>query len=248
VILVITKSKFMRMLITPVLLIVIIQFSSCSSNTTSEINKTDLDSASTIHSKFKIDSALLIGKWQIKNIASGYYIKIDDKTISNCNSDGDVVGSPDKYYWNKGKLYQVSLGYYAEDNVARIYTVMVNKDSLVLQTPNYTEVYQRYIKKINENGSLTKTEAVLELPITIKKWEDYTVNDYEEYTVNTKSFLYDKNDVSTIRKGYLISGDVVRFVKNDGDFAYIYWESPKTHLYTYDWVLATTLNKGKSLE
>ena len=86
------------------------------------------------------------------------------------------------------------------------------------------------------------------LPTTPIEGEEYKMNNYEDYTINTKSFLYDKPDASTKRKAYLVNGDVVGFVKKSGVFVYVYWRNQKTFLMKYNWVLFSTLNRGKSLE
>ncbi len=64
------------------------------------------------------------------------------------------------------------------------------------------------------------------------------------YTVKPdKSFFYNSADRSTIRKGYMVKGDIVNIQKVDGDFAYgIYTGSSGSQ--STGWVLSADLEKS----
>ena len=66
------------------------------------------------------------------------------------------------------------------------------------------------------------------------------------YTVKSdKSFFYNSADPSTIRKGYMVKGDIINIQKGDGDFAYGIYTGGSGSQIT-GWVLSVDLEKSSN--
>lgn len=238
----------MRMLFTAILLFSIIQFSSCKSKAETEEEKIQKELKVQADEKHKIDSTLLIGRWQEKGY-TGVTKIIDPNKISDASKAGERVNS-ENYSWVRNRIYIT--GKTGDEVYIRPYIVFVTKDSLIITPANDEKAYGRLFTRFTTNTTNAEPKMVVDdqptLPTTTNEGEEYKVNSYEEYTVNTKSYLYDKADPSTKRKGYLISGDLVGVVEKRGDFAYVYYTNPQTHKAYYSWVLLSTLNEGRPLE